>query len=173
MVTSSKETTGRQNDRMINMSKLGGYTLNKASEAEIVEHLETCGSDFVPPLSGRVKIRDYAKKIFSKAMRFEAWSAGTLVGLVAAYCNDQEKRIAYITNVSVLREWKGKGVAAQLMSQCVEHARASGMGRISLEVAGNNTPAIKLYEKSGFVAEKGGASFVSMNLYLANREGNE
>jgi len=140
--------------------------LNKASEAEIAEHLHRCDADFVPLLSGRVEINDYARKIASKATRFEAWSGGTLVGLVAAYCNDQEKRIAYITSVSLLKEWVGKGIAARLMSQCIEHVKASGMRQISLEVASDNTPAIKLYEKSGFVAGKVNAPFVTMNLYL-------
>src|SRR5882672_4187541 len=130
-----------------------GYLLNKASVAQIAEHLSRCDADFVPPLSGRVEIEGYARKIASKATRFEAWSRGTLVGLVAAYCNDREKRIAYITSVSVLREWTGMGIAADLMNRCAEYARASAMRQVSLEVAGDNSPAIKLYEESGFVVD--------------------
>ena len=142
------------------------YLSNKASEVEIAEHLSRCEADFVPPLSGRLEINDYAKKIASKAMRFEAWSDGRLVGLVAAYCNDQEKRIAYITSVSVLREWMGKGIAAFLMKQCIEYAKTSGMRQIGLEVAEGNTLAIALYEKSGFLASKTNAPFVSMILNI-------
>ena len=149
------------------------YLSNKATEAETADHLSRCDADFVPPLSGRVEISDYAQKIASKAMRFEAWSGGTLVGLVAAYCNDQKKRIAYITSVSVLREWTGKGIAANLMKQCIEHAETSGMRQISLEVASDNTPAIKLYEKSGFVVGKVKAPFSSMNLSLKSGEEHE
>lgn len=149
------------------------FLLNKASAAQIAEHLLRCDADFVPPLSGRVEIRDYAQKIASKATRFEAWTGGTLVGLVAAYCNDQEKRIAYITSVSVLKAWSGKGIAAGLVGQCVEHAKASGMRQVSLEVAGDNAPAIKLYEKSGFVAGKANAPLVTMNLYLKSGEVHE
>jgi ribosomal protein S18 acetylase RimI-like enzyme len=149
------------------------YRLNKASEVEIAEHLSRCDADFVPSLSGRVEIKDYAKKIGSKATRFEAWSGGTLVGLMAAYCNDQEKRIAYITSVSVLKAWTGKGIAARLVGQCVERAKISGMRQISLEVASDNMPAIRLYEKSGFIAGKSNAPFVSMNLYLKSGEEHE
>lgn len=148
------------------MSEAIEFGLNKASEAQIAEHFVRCDADFVPPLSGRVEIRDYAQKVASKATRFEAWSGGTLVGLVAAYCNDQEKRIAYITSVSVLSEWMGKGIAASLMKLCIDYSKTSGMRQISLEVASDNTPAIKLYEKSGFVAGKVNAPFVTMNLYL-------
>jgi ribosomal protein S18 acetylase RimI-like enzyme len=146
------------------------YSMNKASESEIAEHLRECDADFVPPLSGRVEIKDYAKKIANKATRFEAWSGNTLVGLVAAYCNDQEKHIAYITSVSVLRAHTNKDIAARLMHQCIEHVRASGMRQISLEVASDNTPAIRLYQKLGFVSGKANAPFVSMNLYLTDGE---
>ena len=151
------------------MSESVEFGLNKASEAQIVEHLLRCDADFVPPLSDRVEISDYAKKIASKAMRFEAWSGDMLVGLVAAYYNDQEQRIAYITGVSVLREWTGKGIAASLMRRCIDNAKASGMRQISLEVANGNSPAFGLYEKSGFIAGKTNAPFVTMNLSLIER----
>lgn len=155
------------------MSETVEYRLNKASKAEIAEHLLRCDANFVPPLCGRVEISDYAQKIASKATRFEAWSGGSLVGLVAVYFNDQEKRIAYITSVSLLKEWMCKGIAARLMNQCVKHAKASGMRQISLEVASDNAPAIKLYQKNGFVASKTLAPFVTMNLYLKSGEEHE
>lgn len=140
--------------------------LNQASAEQIAEHLSRCDADFVPPLSTRVKIKDYALKIASKATRFEAWSGGALVGLVATYDNDQEKRIAYITNVSVLNEWTGQGIAQSLMNQCVAHVNILGMRQISMEVAADNTPAINLYEKSGFIVRKKNGPFADMNLYL-------
>lgn len=155
------------------MSVAVEYLSNKAFEAEIAEHLSRCDADFMPPLSGRVEIKDYAKKIANKATRFEAWSGGTLVGLVAAYCNDQANRIAYVTSVSVLKEWTRKGIAAGLVVQCVEHAKVSGMRQISLAVAADNTFAIKLYEKSGFIVSKVNGPFVGMNLYLKSGEEHE
>lgn len=142
------------------------YLSNKASADEIAAHLSRCNGDFVPPLSGRVEINNYAKKIANQAMRFEAWSGGMLIGLAAVYCNDPAKRVAYVTSVSVLKECTGKGIAAHLMNQCIEHAKASGRRQISLEVASGNTPAIRLYEKSGFVACETNGTFVTMNLYL-------
>lgn len=152
------------------MSTTAEYLSNSASEMEIAEHLLRCDADFLPPLSSRVEIKGYAKKIASKATRLEAWSDGALVGLVAVYCDDQETGIAYITSISVLREWTRKGIAAHLMSQCVKHSTASGMHQLSLEVATNNLPAIKLYEKCGFVAGKANGVFVALNLILNDGE---
>jgi len=146
------------------------YLQNTATVAQIAEHLWICNADFVPPLGGRVDIDEYAEKIAKKAARFEAWSGDTMVGLIAAYCNDKERGIAYITSVSLLKTWMGKGVATQLLSQCVEYAKAYGMHQISLEVAEENTPAIKLYKKSGFSESKVKGPFINMNLYFEGRE---
>lgn len=148
------------------MSDLIEYQINKASEADIAAHLEECNADFMPRLSERVEIDDYAKKIAENAARFEAWADDKLVGLVAAYCNDHERLIAYITSVSVLGPWTGKGIAAHLLDQCINHVKKLGMGRISLDVTQANTSAIKLYEKSGFTVSKTTGSVVEMNLYL-------
>jgi len=146
------------------------FLVNKASTEVIAEHLLHCDSDFIPPLSGRVQIYNYAQKITGYATRFEAWSGGILVGLVAAYCNDQVKRTVYITSVSLLKAWTGKGIASHLMSCCVEHGKALGMRQVTLEVGSDNTGAIRLYQKSGFVADQTKALFVTMNLDLENGE---
>ncbi len=124
--------------------------LNKASESEIADHLLCCDAEFVPPLSGRVEISAYAKKIASKAIRFEAWAEGVLVGLLVVYCNDRERQSAYITSVSVLREWMRRGIASDLIEQCIEHVKELGFGRIELEVDSENVGAIKLYREKGF-----------------------
>jgi len=148
------------------MSAALAYLSNRASAAEIAEHLSRCDADFVPSLGSRVDISDYARKIASKATRFEAWSEGMLVGLLAAYCNDRENRIAYITSVSVLKAWTSQGIAARLLGQCVEHAKVSGMRQICLEVASANAPAIRLYENSGFIAGAASGASIGMQLYL-------
>lgn len=152
------------------MSTVVRYLSNKACEAEIAEHLSRCDSYFVPPLSGRIKIGDYAEKIASIATRFEAWSGCKLVGLLAGYCNDWEEYVAYITSVSVLREWMHEGIANALVTQFIEHARAVGMRQISLEVAKDNIPAITLYKKNGFVTGKRNGLFVSMDLHFRKED---
>ena len=146
------------------------YRLNSASEAEIAEHLRRCDASFVPPLSERVAIEAYAKKIASTATRFEAWSGGTLVALVASYCNDRKNWISYITSVSVLGDRQGTGIAGRLMRQCIEHARALGMREVRLEVARDSLLATKLYERHGFVAAKGSLRFCNMTLCLSGAE---
>ena len=149
------------------------FLLNNASASQITAHLLLCDTDFIPPLNGRVVLHDYAEKISRNAIRFEAWSNGTLVGLVAGYCNDKEKRIAYITSVSVLKAWAGKGIATSLMGQCVTYVKALNLQKISLDVSSDNTPAIRLYTKIGFTASRTSAKHVTMNLYLEGEQEHE
>jgi ribosomal protein S18 acetylase RimI-like enzyme len=133
------------------MSETVKFGQNEASEAEIARHLQRCDSGFTPPLSKRVDIGDYASKIASNAVRFEAWSGPELIGLVAAYCNDAKRRAAFVTSVSVIGAWQGRGLASRLMNRCVSHARTHGFRRIELDVVDQNAAALKLYEKTGFV----------------------
>lgn len=146
------------------------YRVDTATAGGIAKHLSLCDRDFVPPLSGRIGIEDYAKKIANFATRFEAWSAGTLVGLVAVYCNNMETRVAHVTSVSVLREWSGKGVATHLMGLCIRHAQACGMSRVRLEVNRGNAAAISLYQKLGFIAGEANTSSIIMDLYMKSGE---
>lgn len=149
------------------------YHLNKATVPVIIEYLLHCDDYFIPPLSQRVKIDNYARKMANKAMRFEAWSNDRLIGFVAAYCNDKENRIAFITTVSVLKARMDEGIASNLLEKCIDYANTSGMEKISLEVACNNTAAIKLYEKNGFVMGQLNEQCVAMQLHLNSGEAHE
>jgi ribosomal protein S18 acetylase RimI-like enzyme len=155
------------------MNETPVYDVNRASGPEIVSHLLLCDVDFVSTLRGRVDLDDYALKIVTKAVRFEAWSAGQLVGLVAAYCNDNVNHIAYITSVSVWKQWAGRGIGAGLVGQCLEYAKSVGMKRITLEVARNNAFAFQFYTRHGFVVGDVQADFVKMYLPLKNGEEND
>ena len=142
------------------------YLTNVATATQIAGHLACCDTYFVPTLSGRVQIVDYAQKIASRAIRFEAWSENTLVGLVAAYSDDRQRRMAYITTVSILPEWTRRGIATRLVLSAVEYARLQRLRRISLEVARDQRSAIHLYEKCGFSADETQEPIVSMHLNL-------
>ena len=123
---------------------------NRASASEIAAHLRACDGVFVPPLSERVDLDDYAEKIVQRAERFEAWSNGQLAGLVAIYCNDCGRRTAFITSVSVLPARQGEGIASRLLQACTESVRQTGFKGIELEVGAHNSAATRLYEKHGF-----------------------
>jgi ribosomal protein S18 acetylase RimI-like enzyme len=125
------------------------YRRDTATTDEVHAHLTRCDADFTPPLSARLDLRDYAAKLAERAARFEAWDGGQLVGLVAAYLTPGAPG-AFISNVSVVSELRGNGVAAALVADCIDRARGSGAATITLEVATADRAAARFYEKLGF-----------------------
>jgi GNAT superfamily N-acetyltransferase len=149
------------------------YAANRSTIADVATHLSRCDAGFVPPLSGRVDIGAYAAKIAAHAERFEAWAGDELVGLVAAYCNDQSRHAAFITSVSVLAERSGAGIASRLLQDCIDHARSAGFTVVRLSVGRRQSTAMPLYGKFGFLAagtagavETAGEAQVTMTLEL-------
>ncbi len=143
------------------------YREGTASLEQIRAHLADCSSRHRPPLAPRVDLPEYARKIAGNAATFEAWADGSLVGLVAAYLNDTTAHTGYVTNVSVVSEYLGRGVASRLMEACVARATTAGMRELKLEVGKANTAAIDLYRKLGFGETGDNGDFIAMALPLA------
>lgn len=125
------------------------YRRDTATADDVHAHLTRCDADFTPPLSARLDLRDYAAKLAERAARFEAWDGSELVGLVAAYVTPGAPE-AFISNVSVISELRGHGVAAALVADCIDCARGSGAATLRLEVATTDRAAGRFYEKLGF-----------------------
>jgi ribosomal protein S18 acetylase RimI-like enzyme len=128
------------------------YRVKTASQEEIYAHLAACDMNLAPPMSSRVNLQVYARKIFEKAVSFEVWDGNVLVGMLNAYLNDTTLWTGYITNVSILKEYMRQGIASTLLQLCLEHAQKDGFSKIKLEVSPANDPAIKLYARAGFKA---------------------
>ncbi len=130
------------------------YLKNKASAEQIYKHLTYCDDDFSPSLSSRTNLKDYANKITTYAVRFEAWSNETLIGLIAIYCNDHETQTGFITHVSLYNQWTGSGIASYLLKQCIKYTKEKDLRSIKLQVSIKNKKAMKLYTKHGFIKDK-------------------
>jgi ribosomal protein S18 acetylase RimI-like enzyme len=145
------------------------FAENRASAQDILDHLAACDETFCPRLSSRVNLAAYSQKIASKAQRFEAWSTGELVGLVAAYWSDTDGGIVFVSNVSVLPNYTGQGIARRLMISCRDQASEKGFVCLSLEVDPNAHPALYLYQRLGFqIEDSDGAKPIRMALQLTN-----
>ena len=126
------------------------FTINQAGADEISRHLEQCSPLFTPPLNEKVDIGVYAGKIRAYAITFEAWDQSVLAGLIAAYFNNKETGKAYITNVSTLPGYNGRGIGSTLMTNCIHYGKEQAYKEIELRVAKQNQRAINLYTKFGF-----------------------
>lgn len=120
---------------------------------DIQQHLNKCSSSFTPSLDSYINIKEYSKKIYNKAITFEKFDQDSLIGLVAAYDNPEEK-FGWITNVSVDPEYSKKGIASELLNKCYKYFENKGYFHIFLEVFLDNKKAINLYTKQGFIKHK-------------------
>lgn len=138
---------------------------NQASPAQLLAHLQFCDPGFTPPLSERLDIAAYAEKIATHAQRLECWIDSELVGLVAVYLNPLEHS-AFITNVSVLPDHQGRGIASRLLAFGIQQIHRQGVRRITLEVAAANHAAIHLYQKHGFTCTESHPPSASLRMTL-------
>jgi len=60
-------------------------------------------------------------------------------------------KFAYVEELTVDTDSRGKGVGRALMSRAIEWAKHQNFPGITLETQDNNVPACKFYEKCGFV----------------------
>ena len=124
------------------------YCENTADAEQIIRHLQACDAAYVPPLSARVALPEYAVKLVAHAMRVEAWEADNLVGLAAFYCN--RPPLAFLSNLSVLPGHRRRGIAAELLGQCMTQAAAAGCASMQLMLGQGNAAAFALYRRHGF-----------------------
>jgi ribosomal protein S18 acetylase RimI-like enzyme len=123
---------------------------DRSDAVEVLRHLKDCDAAFHPPLSLRVDLTAYAMKLATQAARFEAWQGEDLLGLVAVYCNAPDRKMAFVSNVSVRPDCAGQGIASQLMTQAIAYVRALGFAALSLEVSQDATRARRFYTGLGF-----------------------
>tara|TARA_B100000959_G_C14529913_1_gene439063 strand:- start:130 stop:564 length:435 start_codon:yes stop_codon:yes gene_type:complete len=122
---------------------------NKSKFSDIYYHLKCCDEYFTPYLSTYVDLNSYSKKLESNADRFEYWNNQTLIGLLALYKRVDSNSV-FITNMSLIHNFFGKGYANNLINRAVSFYKNEGFSRIDLEVNINNIRAIKFYSKNMF-----------------------
>jgi len=72
---------------------------------------------------------------------------GRIAGYAGTAFSDTE---AWINNIAVDAGYRRRGVATMLMDDLVARARAGGAKSVFLEVAVDNVPAQRLYDRYGF-----------------------
>jgi putative acetyltransferase len=55
--------------------------------------------------------------------------------------------------MGIIAGYRGRGIGKQLLTACLDKAKAKGITRVELEVRSDNAAAIALYEKHGFTHE--------------------
>ena len=142
------------------------YKIKTADFNNVFTHLVKCNDNFIPKLTDKVDIAAYSKKIAENSVTFEAWLKDELIGLIAAYFNDSKNHVGFITNVSTVKEYSGKGIASQLMNRCIAYAIEKQFSEITLEVFHKNSSAFELYKKFHFKQTAVKDDLIIMKKYL-------
>lgn len=75
---------------------------------------------------------------------------GKIAGMAQMSPRNEEQTRWHVDNIAVHPDFRGKGVAQQLLNDVFAYYSQRGAQRFTLEVDTENAPAIKLYEKLGF-----------------------
>jgi len=73
------------------------------------------------------------------------------VGMVRGVIDKDNHGHAHLISMWVAPEARKMGIAKKLIEELMSWARGNGLSQLLLEVAENNSPAIALYKKLGFV----------------------
>ena len=92
--------------------------------------------------------------VASDVAQFVALDAGRVVGWADIF-PAWPPAIAHrgTLGMGVLEGYRRQGLGSRLLEACIAKAWARGLTRIELEVRADNRPAIRLYERFGFVNE--------------------
>lgn len=118
--------------------------------------------------------RKWPREAWSEVLLHPAWRivlAETAGGeLAAAAVLLRDRPLASLASLAVAPPWRGRGVGACLLGECVRLSRAAGAQAVVLEVDEDNEPALRLYRRFGFRAyrafEEDGVARLEMVLRL-------
>ncbi len=117
---------------------------------QLYEFIKEIDNELPTPLSGRVNLKEYAEKLYSKAHLCYIKDKDRIVALVAGYIKNTPDNIAYVTLVGTLPEFRGVGYAEKLMRQFISDSLNQKLSGVHLHTDKSNIAAESLYHKLGF-----------------------
>lgn len=87
-----------------------------------------------------------------------AESNGIFVGFVAGWIDEtmnigetpDSNRVGYISDICVMPDFRGRGIAAQLLKRIEQHLASFGIARLRVNSLATNKSAQASYERAGF-----------------------
>lgn len=125
--------------------------VKKITDIDIIsKFLTDIDFELPTPLSNRVDLETYARKVLEKGIVLGIKDDKKLVSASFFYANDNSSRVAYLTLLGTLRQYRGLGYAKKLLTKTLEYCKKKSMTVIQLETDLNNKSAISLYSSFGF-----------------------
>lgn len=128
-------------------------TMRKADytdEPALLAFLETIDHSFDPPLSSRVQLGQWTRKVLDLGTVMVAGEGRKFQGVIAFYCNDKETKRAFISLLGVVESARRQGIGRSLLGEAINICGREGMKSAVVTTEANNRAAVALYETMGF-----------------------
>lgn len=125
-------------------------SVQKPTLEQIEEFLIAVDHDFPVPISKKVDLKEYAKKLFENATICYEYQNGVIAAMVAGYTKNLTENLAFVSIMATRKEYRGHGFASKQLAKFLEECRkveASGAHVYAVE---SNLPAVATYKKLGF-----------------------
>lgn len=123
----------------------------RLSVNQIYDFIKQVEKDFPTPISAKTDLMEYAQKLYSNATLCTAEDNGQIVAMAAGYTENTVNNVAYMTMVASLPEYRGKGLAKQLVTEFIDRAKSKRLKAVHLYAVRENEAAMNLYKSIGFV----------------------
>lgn len=128
-------------------------------ETRLFKFLCDVDSIFIPNLSARVNIREYAIKLRENAENIFACRDEEDVGACSIYCNFET---AFISSFAIKPAFMRMKIGSTMMRQAICRAKELECKKVRLEVYQDNLVALEFYEKCGFSKIKQNEDWITM-----------
>lgn len=117
---------------------------------ELDKFIEQVNEMFPVPLSAKVDLHCYAKKLFDHGTFCGIRNEGRIVALACGYANQRDSGLAYLSMIATLPEYRGNGFASLLLEDFISICKGKGFKALHLYAVESNVDAMKMYHKHGF-----------------------
>ena len=146
----------------------------KITYEKLLAFLLEADETFPVPLSQKQDLKAFAQKLMDRATLCAIWEDNRIVSLVAGYTENVQNNMGYMSIAATLPAARGKGYAAALVRSFLEKAGEKKLDGVHLYAVHENLPAMRMYEKLGFVpyqvAEEPRPNDAHLVYWLRNKE---
>jgi ribosomal protein S18 acetylase RimI-like enzyme len=140
--------------------------LKDVSEVEVIRLVNDVFKDYIVPIDWNLKTFEKDVKEYSISLTdsFICYDDGKPIGFSIV---SHRGELGRIDSIGVLPNYRGKGIASEIIYRTIENLKWKGIKKIILEVEKNEQRAINFYKKHGFKEKR---NLVSMNLKTNSKE---
>jgi len=133
-----------------NIQKISRMSDNEADIRVLIIFLNEINASFPVPLSEKIQIDEYAKKVLRLGLVMKMEQNREILGVITGYVNDKVNGVGYISVLGVSEHQRGKKIGSRLLQAFIDQARIEDMKKLSLFTHKDNHNALKMYLSRGF-----------------------